>query len=84
MYLHDSSRGQRAEHARSVREDTAELADYQLTDQADRSNPSFLGRPRSRSILTGRESPAPESDVDDAEAAGSSEDYRRGFRTIVP
>ncbi len=61
--------------ARSVREDTAELASYQLADQADRSSSSYLSRSRS----AGRESPAPDADADDADDGRAP----RGSETIA-
>lgn len=45
------------QHARSVREDTAELATYQLSDHAERRSPSFLSRQRSLSLSSGRIGP---------------------------
>lgn len=38
-----------AQYARSVREDTAELASYFLSDKTQRSSPNFLSRQRSQS-----------------------------------
>ncbi|TLS28420.1 hypothetical protein PpBr36_00221 [Pyricularia pennisetigena] len=46
-----------AQHARSVREDTAELASYLLSDQNHRRPPSFLNRPRSSSSRFSRDAP---------------------------
>lgn len=44
-----------AEYARSVREDTAELASYFLSDKKSRQSPNFLTRPRSQSANLRRE-----------------------------
>lgn len=44
-----------AEYARSVREDTAELASYFLSDKTGPRSPSFFNRPRSQSSLLKRE-----------------------------
>ncbi|CAN8099440.1 unnamed protein product [Discula destructiva] len=56
-----------AEYARSVREDTAELASYFLSDKKNRQSPNFLTRPRSQSSNLRREEPlrGPLSDDED-------------------
>lgn len=56
-----------AEYARSVREDTAELASYFLSDKKNRQSPNFLTRPRSQSSNPRREDPlaGPFSDDED-------------------
>jgi len=54
-----------AQYARTVREDTAELANYQLTDKNDRPSPSFLTRKRSRSLHTASESHGADTDTED-------------------
>lgn len=44
-----------ASYARSVRQDTAELATYLLSDETSKKSPSFLSRTRSQSSNLGRE-----------------------------
>lgn len=53
-----------AEYARSVREDTAELASYYLSDTRHRQSPNFLTRQRSQSSQL-RAEPSINSDDDD-------------------
>lgn len=55
------------EYARSVREDTAELASYFLSDKANRQSPRSFTRPRSRSspFKNGSSPKWPESDDED-------------------
>ena len=60
-----------AQYARTVREDTAELAKYQLSDDADGRNPSFLARKSSQSLLGRRGSVSTEGDADDVETGPS-------------
>lgn len=63
-----------AQYARSVREDTAELASYFLSDKTQRASPNFLSRQRSQSsqqrtedLLVG------EDDEDDSLAGGTAD-----------
>lgn len=53
--IHVSAPVDSAEYARSVREDTAELASYFLSDKKSRQSPNFLTRPRSQSLNFRRE-----------------------------
>lgn len=65
-----------AQYARSVREDTAELASYFLSDKSSVSSPGFLARQRSQSANTAREYiSTSELELDDTDAsnAGRSE-----------
>lgn len=52
---HASAPVDTAGYARSVREDTAELASYFLSDKTSRQSPNFLTRPRSQSLNFRRE-----------------------------
>lgn len=67
-----------AEYARSVREDTAELASYFLSDKKNRASPNFLTRPRSQSSTLRREGSLrgafsdDEDDLDSDNAGASS------------
>lgn len=65
-----------ASYARSVREDTAELASYVLSDKKDKRNPSFLGR-----SALGSSSRASESSSQHAEPA--SGDLPRASDEII-
>lgn len=75
-FIHGSVRDQptpidSTQYARSVREDTAELASYLLSDQSSRrAAPAFLNRQRSNSNRLPRDIPRPSSnsESDDAEA----------------
>ncbi|OAA66709.1 sulfate transporter [Niveomyces insectorum RCEF 264] len=60
------------QYARSVREDTAELANYQLTDKTERRSPSFLNRHRSLSLRTALSSDAGSDDFDSRPATATS------------
>ncbi|KAI1415951.1 sulfate transporter family protein [Hypoxylon sp. FL1857] len=51
-----------ASFARSVREDTAELASYVLSDKKDRRSTSFLNRISSTSSHPGRDQPVPQNE----------------------
>lgn len=67
------------EYARSVREDTAELASYFLSDKTSRQSPNFLTRPRSQSLHLKSDSPlrwpSPDNNDDsDSVNAGKSSD----------
>ncbi|KAF3764800.1 hypothetical protein M406DRAFT_346711 [Cryphonectria parasitica EP155] len=59
-----------AQYAASVREDTAELASYFLSDKKSPRNSDFLTRPRRGSSLRGPQS----DDEDDTDHAGGSSD----------
>ncbi|KAJ4416514.1 hypothetical protein N0V82_006709 [Gnomoniopsis sp. IMI 355080] len=68
-----------AEYARSVREDTAELASYFLSDKKSRQSPNFLTRPRSQSLNVRREGSSrdpfwDEEDTVDEVNAGAASD----------
>lgn len=68
-----------AEYARSVREDTAELASYFLSDKTGSRSPNFFNRPRSQSSVLRREASihgAVSDDEDDTDRlnAGASSD----------
>ncbi|ERT02885.1 hypothetical protein HMPREF1624_01188 [Sporothrix schenckii ATCC 58251] len=58
--------------ARSVREDTAELATYQLADKTERQNSSILDRNRSLSFRTTVSSDVEADDLDSPTAANTS------------
>jgi SulP family sulfate permease len=49
LLIHPTAPIDNAQYARSVREDTAELASYFLSDKTQRSSPKFLSRQRSQS-----------------------------------
>lgn len=77
--LHITAPVDSAEYARSVREDTAELASYFLSDKKSPRSASFLNRPRSLSSTVRREASlrSPFSDDEDDEDrpnAGASSD----------
>ncbi|KAI5866907.1 sulfate transporter family protein [Durotheca rogersii] len=55
-----------ASFARSVREDTAELASYVLSDKKDKRSTSFLNRISSGSSYPGREQPTPQDKTSSA------------------
>ena len=54
-----------------MREDTAELAKYQLSDDSDGRSPSFLARRSSQSLAGRRGSVSTDADVDDVETGPS-------------
>ncbi|KAJ9157895.1 Sulfate transporter family protein [Pleurostoma richardsiae] len=58
-----------AQFARSVREDTAELASYILSDKSAARSPSFLARQRPPSSHLARDVSVSDSDLDDAETS---------------
>lgn len=66
--LHVSVPVDSAEYARSVREDTAELASYFLSDKKSRQSPNFLTRPRSQSLNVRREGSSRDPFWDDEDA----------------
>lgn len=59
-------------HARSVREDTAELATYQLADKTERQNSSILARNRSLSFHTTFSSDVEADDCESPTTANTS------------
>ena len=59
-------------HARSVREDTAELATYQLADKTERQNSSILARNRSLSFRTTFSSDVEADDIESPTTANTS------------
>ncbi|POS81506.1 sulfate transporter family protein [Diaporthe helianthi] len=63
-----------AQYARSVREDTAELASYFLSDKTQRSSPNFLSRQRSQSSQHRTEDFLVGEDDEDASLAGGTAD----------
>lgn len=71
-----------AQNARAVREDTAELATYQLADQSERRNPSFLSRRRSFSTRTGQESLLSNAEAEE-EAEPGPEDASHSIDEIL-
>jgi sulfate permease, SulP family len=78
-YIHGSTRENLApvdgsQYARSVREDTAELADYALADKKGRASPSFLARTRSVSSRIGRASTSSETGADDIDGNAETHD----------
>ena len=60
-----------AQSARSVREDTAELASYFLSDKNNAQSPSFLARARSQSFTHGRDPSTLDLEADDFESTAS-------------
>lgn len=64
------------QYAASVREDTAELASYFLSDKKSTRSPSFLARPRSQSSNLRRDGPPrgvfSDDEDDEGDAGGSS------------
>lgn len=74
LLIHTTAPIDSAQYARSVREDTAELASYFLSDKTQRASPNFLSRQRSQSsqqrtedLLVG------EDDEDDSLAGGTAD-----------
>jgi sulfate permease, SulP family len=63
-----------SQYARSVREDTEELANYALADKKGRASPSFLGRTRSMSSRIGAAPPGSEYDWDDGDGEEGGQD----------
>ncbi|WYZ34897.1 hypothetical protein EsH8_I_001173 [Colletotrichum jinshuiense] len=58
-----------AQYARNVREDTAELASYLLSDKKTSQSPAFLSRQRSQSSALARETAVSDSEDDEDELA---------------
>ncbi|KAF9879981.1 sulfate transporter family protein [Colletotrichum karsti] len=58
-----------AQYARSVREDTAELASYLLSDKKTGQSPSFLSRQRSQNSQLARETAVSDTEEDEAGSA---------------
>ncbi|KZL63159.1 sulfate transporter family protein [Colletotrichum incanum] len=56
-----------AQYARSVREDTAELASYLLSDKKTGQSPGFLSRQRSQSSALARETATSDNEEEDGE-----------------
>lgn len=53
------------EYVRFVRQDTAELATYLLSDKTSGQSPAFLSRAHSRSLHFGRDEPVSEAEADE-------------------